>query len=75
MDQQPEPIRAGARRWYVVDRTGQAVSIGYRRRDHAEAELDSITAALRRELQRLGRSPTRIRTQVDGFSVGSTSAR
>jgi hypothetical protein len=76
VNQQSDPIRSGVprQRWYVVDRTGQAVSIGYRQRDRAEAELDAIAAALRRELQRLGRSPSRINTQVAGFSLGATHA-
>jgi hypothetical protein len=70
----PNPVPGLGRRWYVVDRTGRAVSIGYRRREHAQAELDAITATLRQELQRLGRSQRRITTQMAGFSVGAVRA-
>jgi hypothetical protein len=68
----PMPGRPICERWYVVDRTGAAVSVGYRHRCQAQAELEAITTVLRRELQRLGRSPQRIGARLAGFSVGAT---
>jgi GNAT superfamily N-acetyltransferase len=73
------PTPGGARRpdlarevalWWVVDRTGRAVSVGFAHRAEAAAVLRSITEALRSEMQQLGHGPRAIARRLNGYGLG-----
>lgn len=74
MKSRPAPTAgiASRDRWYLVDWTGQPVSVGFRHRAQALAELHTIAAALRRELERNGSGPCRIAIRLAGFQIRHT---